>query len=465
MHLAFFTPWPPQRSGIAGRSAEIVPLLAARGYGVDVCVDAARVPVAPRPPDDLVAPGDVRVRSAHDFIWRQHRRPYDLVVYQVGNSELHDFIWPYLYRWPGLAILHDARLHHARGRALLAAKRPDAYRAEFAWAHPDVSSDAAELGVLGLGGAYLYGWPMTRGVLATSRLVVTHSPGAVPDLEAAADGTPIVSVPLGEGRDEPWTGEERQTARRSLGLPSDAVVFGVFGGLTAEKRVPQFLRALAQVRDRLPQVRALLAGSPTTDVDVPRLVADLDLAGAVTMTGSLEDDAFDAAIAAVDVSINLRWPSALETSGPWLRALAAGRPTVIVDLPHQTDVPALDPRGWYLHRPAPAGLTESDAVSVAVDILDEAHSLRLALQRLAADAALRATLGRNARTYWASRHRVAQMLDGLDAAIRRAATLPDPRPVLPVPLLSDPLAHARALTDAFGDAVGHAVRTLEAPSC
>jgi hypothetical protein len=41
---------------------------------------------------------------------------YDLCVYQTGNSRTHEFIWPYLFRWPGLVVLHDARLHHARAR-------------------------------------------------------------------------------------------------------------------------------------------------------------------------------------------------------------------------------------------------------------------------------------------------------------------------------------------------------------
>jgi glycosyltransferase involved in cell wall biosynthesis len=465
MRLAWFTPWPPQRSGIAGRSAELVPLLAARGHGLDVYVDATRVPVAPRPADDLVQPGDVRVRSAHDFIWRQHRHPYDLAVYQVGNSELHDFIWPYLYRWPGLSILHDNRLHHARGRAWLAAKRPDAYRAEFAWSHPNVSPEAAELGVLGLGGAYLYGWPMTRGVLSASRLVVTHAPGAVTELLEAGGQAPIAAVPLGEGRDAPWTAGERQAARVRLGLPADRLVVGVFGSLTAEKRVPQALRAIAGVRARWPQVHLLLAGSPTADVDLVQLVADLDLADAVTVAGDLDDAAFDAAIAAVDVSLNLRWPSALETSGPWLRALAAARPTVILDLPHLAHVPSLDPRGWTLHRPAPAGLRDSDAVAVALDVLDEEHSLRLALQRLATDAALCATLGRHARAYWEAHHTVAAMVRGLDDAIHRAAALPDPPCVLPDAVRSDPLAHARGLVGPFGDEVGAAVRMLGGHAC
>src|SRR5688572_3697817 len=86
--LAFFTPWPPQPSGVATCSADVVPALAAAGHGIDVFVDealvgASRLPGGTASPP---APGEVRVLGAHDFVWRHARAPYDLPVYQVGNS-------------------------------------------------------------------------------------------------------------------------------------------------------------------------------------------------------------------------------------------------------------------------------------------------------------------------------------------------------------------------------------------
>ena len=114
MRLAWFSPWPPDPSGVAGRSAEITAVLAARRYAIDVFVDERRIAADRRQPAGPPSSGEVRVLPAHDFIWRAARSPYDLVVYQVGNSHLHEHVWPYLFRWPGLAVLHDARLHHAR---------------------------------------------------------------------------------------------------------------------------------------------------------------------------------------------------------------------------------------------------------------------------------------------------------------------------------------------------------------
>jgi glycosyltransferase involved in cell wall biosynthesis len=441
--IAWFSPWPPQRSGIAGRSAELVPLLAGRGHGIDVFVDAARVNTqigADAPP----AAGGVRVLTAHDFIWRRGKGHYDLAVYQVGNSHLHKYIWPYLFRAPGLAVLHDARLHHARADALLSTGRRLDYEREFAWNHPDVPIAAAAFGMMGLDGHFYFQWPMLRTVVDTSRVVAAHSPGIVRELAEGWPDRPVRHIPLGEGVPNLDIAEARASFRRAHDIPDDALVFGIYGGLTAEKRVPESLKAIAAVRAFAPSARLLLAGEAAAWLDLPGRIRDTGTADAVTHVAGLGDADFDRAIAAADVVLNLRWPSAGETSGPWLRSLALGRPTVIIDLPHQTHVPALDPRTWRRHTPCEDLSADADerAVTVAIDILDLNHSLQLAMRRLSTDAALRARLGKAARRWWETEHTVEKMVEGYETAIIDAASRPDPKPAAEWPphLVPDPTA-------------------------
>ena len=122
-----------------------MPLLGQRGHEIDVFVDAARLPVAPGP-DTPPTAGAPRILDAHEFVWRQQKGHYDLPVYQIGNSHLHRYIWPYLFRYPGLAVVHDGRLHHARAAALQSAGRLDDYRAEVAWNHPALAGQVDDLG-------------------------------------------------------------------------------------------------------------------------------------------------------------------------------------------------------------------------------------------------------------------------------------------------------------------------------
>jgi len=434
MRLAWFSPWPPQTSGVAGISAVVVDRLAAAGHAVDVFIDHRDTSApAPRTGADAPQPGDVRILPAHDFVWRHGRGQIDLVVYQMGNSRFHEYIWPYLFQFPGLAVLHDARLHHARARALLAARRTDDYRAEFTFNQPDAAA-AAELAIPGFDGTYYYLWPMTRAVVAASRLTALHTRGGAHDLAAASPGSPVEYVALGQEALPVLSPDARQSVRASLGLDASHLVFGVFGALTAEKRVSQIVRAFAQVLRIVPHARLLLAGAADQRTDLDRLARASGVERAVVRCGVLDDAAFDRAIAAADVSLNLRWPTAVETSGPWIRALSAGVPTVTMALAHQAHVPALDPRDWSVSPPG------ADAATVSVDVVDEDHSLGLAMRRLATDAGLRAAVGRGGRRYWEAEHTVERMVDDYRRVIDRAAAREAPAVDLPAHLRPDPTA-------------------------
>src|SRR5262249_48592367 len=135
MRIAWFSPLPPTRSGIAAYSVEVLPHLERR-YTIET-FDEAR---------------------AHDFVWKHRRNPYDLTVYQLGNAPCHDFMWAYLASYPGLVVLHDARLHHARARQLLQANRADDYRHEFWHDHLDARRNVVEYAVEGMGGPIYYFW-------------------------------------------------------------------------------------------------------------------------------------------------------------------------------------------------------------------------------------------------------------------------------------------------------------------
>src|SRR5215471_3735983 len=144
MRIAWFSPFPPERSGIAAYSADLLAQLAGP-FQID-----------PYPEHE-----------AHDFVWRSRRSAYDLVVYHLGNAAYHDYMWAYLARYPGLVVLHDPRLHHARARQLLNARRFDDYRREFRYDHPHAVRDVVEYAVEGLGGPVYYHWSMAALVVRT----------------------------------------------------------------------------------------------------------------------------------------------------------------------------------------------------------------------------------------------------------------------------------------------------------
>jgi glycosyltransferase involved in cell wall biosynthesis len=417
--IAWFSPMPPARSGVAIYSAEVVAALR-REYSIDVYVDGPRTPVEP-------VPGAPAARTAHDFVGEHIKRPYDLIVYQLGNSSHHDYLWPYLFRYPGLVVLHDVHLHHARAAALLRTKRAVHYREEFHANHPAVSVDVAEVAVAGFDTHLLYEWPMTKLVVEAARLTAVHAPGMAAMLREASPSAAIETIRLGHG--EAVTAERRRLSRervrRERRIPDNAILFAVAGALTPEKRVAQVLDAFAAIRPYVPDGRVLLAGAPAAHYDVAKDVSRRGLDEAVIITGYIEDEhALTEHLCACDVSLNLRWPTAHEVSGPWVRALGAGVPTITTELAHLADVPSIDPRTWMVSHSAVVAEQAPEPVTVAVDILDEDHSLRLAMRRLASDAGLRERLGSAGQRYWQERHSHDGMLADYRRVIAAARDIP-----------------------------------------
>jgi glycosyltransferase involved in cell wall biosynthesis len=330
-------------------------------------------------------------------------------------------------------VLHDAHLHHARAAALLMHGRAADYRAEFACSQPETSPDMAELAVAGFATHLYYSWPMTQLVARASRMTAVHSPLLAETIRADAAGARVEVIRLAHGvrmgSGAAAAAAARVRARHAM--DSQEVVFGVFGGLTAEKRIPQVLDAFAALLPYVPAARLVLAGEPAPYYDLRADIDRLRLGDRVIVTGFVDDaERFTEYVAGCDVSINLRWPTAREVSGPWVRALAAGRPTITMDLVHTANVPSLDPRTWTV----PQSHSEREPVTVAIDLLDEDHSLRLAMRRLATDADLRDRLGRAAAAYWDREHSLPRMIDDYHRLIAGAQQRPAPLVTLPAHL-------------------------------
>jgi glycosyltransferase involved in cell wall biosynthesis len=444
MRIAWFSPLPPHRSGIAAYSGEILPRLTSHAIEAFVDDGPGREAVAEVRP----IPG-VPVHGAHDFVWRHARRPYDLVVYQLGNDLCHGYMWPYMVRYAGLVVLHDAQLHQARARALILQHREADFRAEFAYSYPHAQARIADLTVAGLGGTLCYFWPMVRIPIEAARVVAVHNDCLARDLIEEFPGRTIRRIHMGVPDSLASTAAAASAVRRRYGIPDDAVVFGSFGRVTPEKGLTRVLMALAQVAPSVPNIRLLVVGEAPPYYDLMEQARELGVAELVSVTGYVDDAALPDYLAAADVTLNLRWPTGRETSAAWIRCLAAGKPTVITDLAHLTDVPSLDLRSMTV---ACTDAAATEPVCVHVELIDDINMLRLALRRLAQDAGLRASLGAAARGYWAEHATMSVMARDYEAAIASAAAATDPgKPeAWPAHLTADGSATARALTAEVG---------------
>ncbi len=446
MRVAFFTPLPPTPSGIAAYSHELLPFLR-RTHDVDVFVDT-------RPPADGLG-----VYDAYDFVWRHGQRPYDLTVYQLGNATCHDYMWGYLFRYPGLVVLHDAQLHQARALALTKRWMPrtEDYVAEMRANHPDAPPDLGYLIAAGLGGSLFGFWPLVRLVVESARLTLVHNRRVAAEVHERHPGVAIEAIEMGVRDSTPRDPGAAAAVRARHDIPADAIVVAAFGGITPEKRIPELLRAAEALASTHPRLHLMLVGGELEHFDVdaelhlhaPTLGGQVGAAGPrIHRTGFVSDEDLGAYLAAADICVCLRWPTNRETSASWLRCLCAGRPTIVSDLTHMGDIPTLDPRTWRVMDAG--GMGKRPPIAVSIDVLDEEHMLRLALDRLASEPHTRDAVGRHGRAWWEARHR----LEDMAAAYERVLALAHARPAgaiaLPRHLTEDGTGHARELLGELG---------------
>jgi glycosyltransferase involved in cell wall biosynthesis len=398
--------------------------------------------------------------TAQHFVWKHRRDPYDLTVYQLGNAACHDYMWGYLFRYPGLVVLHDAQLHQARALNLTKRWEPrrDDYIAEFRANHPDAPPGIAEVVAAGFGGSLYQHWPLIRLVVERARQVLVHNRRLAHALRATYPIASVAAIEMGVADPLHMCGQGSGGAHAHLatsarlvrlrhGIPPDAIVLAAYGGITPEKRVGAVIRALSALAERHPLLHLMLVGSEAAHYDVRDEARRWGIADRVHVTGYVADADLPGYLAAADICACLRWPTNRETSASWLRCLAAGKPTIITALWHLGDVPTYDPRDW---RVLDTASTPREPAAVGIDILDERHSLQRALDRLGTDSALRARLGEAARRWWEAHHQLDAMAQAYNAILASAAQSAPGAIDLPPHLTADGTRHGRALASALG---------------
>lgn len=383
--LAYASPVNPAPSGISDYSEELLPHLG-RYADITLYVEDGLRPANPR----LAQRFEIRPVSRLE---RDHRRrPFDAIIYHMGNSAAHLGIWRALQRTPGIVALHDFVLHHFMLQEIVAVRgQIDLYRAEMRRRYGDEGAHVAELMLRGRFPDAAFDFPFCEDVLERATGVLAHSRYVLDRVTALKPGLATALVPMGVPL-PPLI--PRHEARERLGLPQDALILASFGHINPYKRLEPALRALRDLRAIRPDARYLLVGSISPNYDARGVVERLGLTDAVTITGYVPRSAFEDYVAAADICLNLRHPTAGETSASLLRLLGAGRPTLVTATGSFTELPQgvaaqVDPDG-----------SESDLILAYCRLLAERPDVAAAMGAAAREYVARChTLEGAARAY------------------------------------------------------------------
>lgn len=328
MKLDYVSPLPPVRSGIADYSLDLLPHLAARVGPGDIRLI--------RLPELAVAP---EIEAAWTFAEAgETGRDGRLPLYQMGNNRYHKGVMDLALERPGVLTLHDVFLHHLLLDLTLGKGEFYPYKEALTRDHGWVGEAAALAKRWGAWGeAPVFALPAHRTLLRRQRGVLVHSEWAADFLAEEEIGVPVRAIPMGIPLPPAADEAEGRRLRARFGLPEDAPVIGSFGFQTPIKRTLSAVRALAA--PGLERVHLLVVGEVATVLDLEGEVLRLGVAERVHVMGFVPFADFEAAIAAVDLCLNLRYPTAGETSASLLRVLAMGRPAIVSDYAQFADLP------------------------------------------------------------------------------------------------------------------------------
>lgn len=400
--VAMFSPLPTLSSGIADYCVELQPHLSSRFELELFAEEGSRL-------DAPAETGGAPIFSWRAFAARRAERPFDAVIYQLGNNaDFHSGAYSTLLKVPGIVVLHEIVLHHMLREMTLAKGDAEGYLEEIRYA-AGKSGQLLARGSLETG-TPLDAWryPLFERAVDASLGVLVHSEGARRRVLASRPEAAVFRIPF------PWTPPplpSRSEVLARLGLPADAFVIASFGFLTRSKRLDVALRAFATLAREAPNAVFLAVGEISKDYDLPALVP-ADLAPRVRALGRVDLDTFHAAMAATDVAINLRYPSGGETSATLMRLLGLGRAVIVTEGGSFSEIP-------------------DDACARVPPDESEGELLLEILRRLAKDEPLRRAMGENARRFVHAKHRIEQTADAYAQAVEALRSAPRPARLVP----------------------------------
>ena len=262
----------------------------------------------------------------------------DVALYHTGNNSLHREIYARALSRPGVAVLHDAVLHHF----LLGVLTRDEYIEEFvynygAWARGEAEMLWENRAASAQDPRY-FARPMLKRIAERSRAVVVHNPAARDAVLAHAPSARVVEIPHFFAPAETPDAAAVMQFRQRIGAPPGTVLFGVFGYLRESKRLLPVLRAFERLRGARSPARLLIAGENTSEA-LERAIRPLVESTGAHRIGYMSPALFQLAAAAVDCCINLRYPRAGETSGTGIHMMGTGKPVIVTEGPEYARFP------------------------------------------------------------------------------------------------------------------------------
>ena len=329
MRLNWFSPLPPQRTDIAHYTARIAPALM-RHFDVAFWTDL------PAAAHTLPTGADIRKFDPERIDGRAFNSELfeGLNLYNFGNdAQFHAGVFRVARKIPGIAIVHDTRLHHFVFELYRDGDPPWAGYLDLARELYGEDGLAAARRIVAAEGrtidAVLDEMPFAEVVFDKAIAAICHSKMASADVRLHSNA-PILTLPL------PFASPAAKPDGRRAWKPPWRFV--VFGYINPNRRLESIIRALSDLRDSL-DFRLDIYGTLWDKTFVESLIARGGLAARVKIHGFVPENELDRVIACAHLAFNLRHPTMGEASGGILRSWAQATPALATNAGWYADLP------------------------------------------------------------------------------------------------------------------------------
>ncbi len=323
--IAWLSPFPPQRSGIANYSYWLVKALKDH-FRIDLYYDHEA------PSVDLQNEFDVYPLS--DFA--EHYESYDEVIYHLGNNkDFHQGIYELAWHFPGTVVLHDYDLSGFMYEAFYR-RNNELYRQ----ALPNESGDEGRKRFQSL----LYRLipdgaksPMSHAVVSRSKKVIVHNKWVKNQFTSNQH---IEVIPHFAKLNHQPAQDEIETFKKRLCIRNNHFVVTCLGFINSNKLPQLQIEVVKRLIDDGYPLQMIFAGEPAPEVRSLELeIRSGRYHENIIFTGYQAEADYFSSIFASDIIINLRNPSMGEASGTLMHALAAAKPTIVSDINQYREFP------------------------------------------------------------------------------------------------------------------------------
>lgn len=318
--LAFVSPLPPERTGIADYSAEIIPALATY-YDIEIIVEQKQV---------NIHWAKVHPERIHDVAWlRNHIQDMDRVVYQMGNSHFHAYMLPLLREIPGTVVLHDFYLSGLMSWLEVVASNANAWVEALYDAHGYAAvrqrffyPDAAQIQ-----------YPVNLQIMQQAQGLIVHSEYSKTlaqlwyggDFPSEVEVIPLIRAPAEK--------LDKAAARRMLDIPEDIFLVCSFGFLGSTKLNHRLLNCFLQSSLAVDAQSQLVFVGDSNGGDyganLLQTIRKSDFPDRFFITGFTAPETYHHYLAAADLAVQLRTNSRGETSAAVLDCMNYGLPLIV----------------------------------------------------------------------------------------------------------------------------------------